>query len=499
MGSNHNFKVFSIALFLFCLSCNSNGVDLIDRDANLTRNEAKYALIKDRRGKKKPETLELTKKETIPEISKLIVSPPPPPIGSGKLISFSVTEEIPLKDVIIELGRIADIDIEVDPAISGGIILKVKEKSLETIIERICELGNLRYSYTDGILRFENDTAYSVDYTVDFLINDDLWNSIQTSIQSILVNAGDKEAKTNINKPASMITVYANSKSQKKVADYIQKAKRNYSAQVLIEAKIVEVKLDDEFNAGIDWSFLNTSSTQDSLTITNTTTPEKGLISGVLNNKVFGGTLTNTIRALQTFGTTKTISSPRIHAINNQEAKLEFVNTLIYFTVERDTEQVTGTTAVSTVSETSTKEEETEGVMLTITPSINLKTQEITLRAVPELKVKVGDQVDPIEADNKIPIIQSRKMTTSVKLKSGGVMVIGGLMKESTENTDTGVPGLSKIPFLGYLFKAKAKDAEITETVIFLKATIVDSDGGVDKYDRDFYEKYSSEKRPLFN
>jgi len=497
--NNPTFKISLIALFLFCLSCKNNDINLIDRDANLTKDEAKYTLIKDKRDiKKEQEIPELTKKENIPNISKLLISPPPPPIGSGKLISFSVTEEVPLKDVIIELGRIADIDIEVDPEIAGGIILKVKQKSLETIIERICELGKLRYSYTDGILRFEKDTPYSVTYTVDFLIDDDLWSSIQSSIQSILTNLGDEDAKIDINKPASVITIYANSKSQKKVNEYIERAKRNYSSQVLIEAKVIEVQLDDEFKAGIDWSFVSDSKGADAVTITNKTSGAKGLVSGVVDGNIFGGNLIGTLNALKTFGTTKTLSSPRIHAINNQKATLEFINTLIYFTVENETQTTTGSSTTTQNTSTSTKEEDTEGITLSITPSINLETQEITLNAVPELRVKVDEVSDPVNILNKVPVIQSRKMETSLKIKSGGIMVIGGLMSENTTNTDNGIPFLMDIPVLGYFFKSKEKDLKVVETVIFLKATIVDSEGGIDQYDKDFYKAYSSERRPLF-
>lgn len=501
MRENHKFKLFLTILLLFCFSCKNDlnrKIKVLDKDDGLTRDELKYSIMKDKRDTKdKNEIPELSQKENIPNISKLLISPPPPPIGSGKLISFSVTEEVPLKDVIIELGRIADIDLEVDPEISGGIILKTKQKPLEVIIERICELGNLRYSYTDNILRFEKDNPYNVNYEVDFLISDTLWTSIQASIQNILTNSGDTRAKLNVNKEASVISIYTDSKAQRKVADYIKQARRNYSSQVLIEAKILEVQLDEEYQAGINWGFVNNSATADSFTITNATTPERGLISGVMANDIFGGDLTTTMKALETFGTIKTLSSPRIHAINNQEAKLEFTNTLVYFSVERDVTAATDTTAQVT-EYTTIKEEDTEGITLTITPSINLNTQEITLDVVPELRVSTGTVEDPNpDIENAVPLIQVRKMTTSLKLKSGGIMVIGGLMSETTTNNENGVPFLNDIPIIGYLFRAKNKDLKIIETVVFIKATIVDSDGNVDKYDKEFYDRFSPDRRPL--
>jgi hypothetical protein len=499
---NPTFKpiLAAIALF-FCFSCNTDNFNsaTIDKDGTMTRDDLKYSIVKDTR-KIKEETQEkeraLLKEKNIPNISKLVASPPPPPIGNGRLISFSVTEEVPLKDVLIELGRIADIDIEVDPAITGGIILRITKQPLDLVIQRICILGKLRYSYVNNILRFERDTPYNMNYTVDFLINDDLWSSIQTSIQNILTNSEDANAKININKQANLINIYANERMQEKVQAYIREAKRNYSAQVLIEAKIVEVSLTDSFQAGIDW---NISDNKGHRSVAVSALPtfassESAVFSGIIDNS----SLSATIQALEKFGAVKTLSSPRIHAINNQQAELEFITTLVYFSVERDVTSATEHSGEKT-QYTTTKLEDYEGITLKIIPSINLDSQEITMNVIPELRSKTGTVSDPNpNITNEVPLIQTRKMKTSLKLKSGGIMVIGGLMNNSSVDEDRGVPFLSKTPVLGWLFKSTKRHMVVTETVIFLKASIVDSSGSIDRYDRDFHNKFSTEKRPFF-
>ena len=430
-------------------------------------------------------------------------------------LTNKLKEEVSLKDVLIELGRLSGVDIEVDPNITGGIILKVTNKPLNVIVQRIAELGNLRYSYSNNIVRFERDTPYTVTYNVDFLIENEVWNTIETSLNSIITlgnnslstttpNLGDgtespdmvanmvDEPKIIINKPASTITVYANQKTQDAVARYIETVKTNYAAQVLIEAKIVEVELNDQYKTGIDWTFTKTTSSssgelQFGYGNEGGVGTAPGGIQGSLTTAVFGGNLTAAINALDQFGLTKTLSSPRVHAINNQKSELKFISKLIYFNVEKEEEE-RYETDMTTTTYTSTKQEEEIGVILSITPSINLEKNEITLNVVPELKVQVGEVEDPVEPKNIVPVIQSRSVQTTLKIKSGNVLVIGGLMSEEHENTDTGIPFLSGIPLLGNLFKSAERNKKLTETVIFIKATIVQPNGEVNDYDRTIYD-----------
>ena len=84
------------------------------------------------------------------------------------------------------------------------------------------------------------------------------------------------------------------------------------------------------------------------------------------------------------------------------------------------------------------------------------------------------------------------------KIKSGDILVIGGVMNEDTTNSDKGIPLLSNIPLLGYLFKSSIRTASVTETVIFIKATIVNIGGDVGEYDQDIHNKFNSSSRPFF-
>jgi general secretion pathway protein D len=95
---------------------------------------------------------------------------------------------------------------------------------------------------------------------------------------------------------------------------------------------------------------------------------------------------------------------------------------------------------------------------------------------------------------SQIPVIEVRELDSVLKISSGQVMVIGGLMKEEAVNKDAGVPGLSKMPIVGNLFKGVTKSSDVVETVIFIKATIIPSAGYVPQGDKDFYENFGAER-----
>lgn len=492
------FLCFSLVLSLpiFLSSCSGGRIDPFDLDTGTTREEAFDTILKNRDDEKKSKKASENKspKETpIPKLSKLIVSPPPPVVGGDRVISFSVTDQVPLKDVLIEFGRMAKIDVDIDPTISGGIILNAKNRPLKEVIDRIATLGNLRYSYNNGVLRFENDNPYTKNYFVDYLADGNVWTDVEANLTAIL------GAAFTPNKSAGIIAVYATDKQHQKVAQYLADVDKYASAQVLIEAKVIEVNLTKEYSTGINWSRAG-----DSFSMTNGYSA-----GGAANLIITTGELTASISALEKFGTSKTISSPRISAINNQKATLNFTDKLVYFKVEQTQTTTASTSAINTTTRTSTKLEESVGILLEITPSINLKTREITMNVKPKLSVFNSWVLDPASPQdltdtngdkyvNQVPVIQSREIETSAKVQSGNVLIIGGLMKDESSSADSGVPLLGRIPVLGWLFKSMSRSSGVTETVIFIKATIINSGTPANKVDRDIQNNFDPNKRKYF-
>lgn len=511
------FSYFALVLTLpLFTSCSSGRVDPFDLDTGLTRNEAFDTVIKkgppDPNGTKhgqKSDGSVAPSEVPIPKMSKLIVSPPPPVIGGDKIISFSTTDQVPLKDVLIEFGRMVQIDVDLDPTISGGIILNAKNRPLKEVIDRIATLGHLRYTYSNGVLRFENDTAYVKNYFVDYLTGGAVWTDVESNLTALLAaeggsassSAGGSGGSYTTNKSAGIITVFGTGRQQKAVESYLADVQKYASAQVLIEAKVIEVNLKKSYSTGIDWSKADgTFSLNDGYAA--------GGALDVVFRSVFNSSLSISISALEKFGTTKTISSPRINAINNQKATLDFTDKLVYFQVQQtqsNTSTTGGSTAVVASTISSTKLEENVGVTLEIIPSINLKTNEITMSIKPKLSVLSDYVVDPASPTdlfvgtekvvNQVPVIQTREIDTSAKIQSGNILVIGGLMKDVSTNQDSGVPLLERLPVIGWFFKSMSRDSGVTETVIFIKATIINSGTPVQKVDRDINRNFDPGRR----
>ena len=147
-----------------------------------------------------------------------------------------------------------------------------------------------------------------------------------------------------INKQAGLVSVFAPERLHKRVAGYMKELKKSVSSQVLIEAKVLEVSLDDEFAAGIDWNAINLFGKSGSLLGFDATGT---LVRGILDPATsptsnFGGRynsgdFTAAIDAISRFGTVHALASPRLTVLNNQSAALNVAKNVVYFEVETDT------------------------------------------------------------------------------------------------------------------------------------------------------------------
>jgi len=599
------FKSAFLASFMLCVcACSENSEfaksDPIDRKLNLSRNDYKNLSDKEALAARNGE-VEIkaeTKAPPIPSIAPILAAPRPPKIGESKLVSIAVTDDVPLKDVLIELARLADVDIELDAGIEGGVSFRAKERPFNEVIERISDLAGLRYSMKNGVLRVERDEAYIQNYSIDFLnlvrssestvnvatdvlalansasgegggggssgsgggsggggssglstgstssitskAEDDFWESLKIGISQILTyqpagrtssssnGAGvpgqpqpqpqggtqQQDAKFVLNRQAGILSVSATQKQHEIIAEFLRRLRANASAQVLIEAKIVEVSLDDEFKSGISWDALKGNT---SLDVTYPGTFDAGNVTTIrLGDGNFGINLDAALQLMERFGTTRTLSSPRLHAINNQQAVLTFAENRIFFevNVEREDSQVVdGVLVQGSTSVTSTRRSVPIGIILNIMPSIDLKNNEVTLAVRPTLSRQVSTVSDPgsalvnqliLQSDptaegftNEVPVVEVRELDSILKLKSGQVMVIGGLMEQTASNEDTGVPYLSSLPWFGNLFKTVGKTGRTRELVIFIRATIVGSQGNYQDMDRTIYNTFTKDPRPL--
>lgn len=279
------------------------------------------------------------------------------------------------------------------------------------------------------------------------------------------------------------LTIRASQKDQQKVAQYLASVQAAALRQVLIEATVVEVALGDQYQAGIDWNLLTDSrnwSLKQQLTSTRFSAASPVNIVGYA-----GGMFTATMSFLEQFGRTRVLSSPKVIALNNQTAVMKVVDQQVYFSlkVEEDKNEAGVITHRTYSSEIHTVP---VGLVMQVTPQI-ASTGIITLSVRPTITKISGYVEDPavamlaatnnLNVKSLVPNLQVREFDSTLKVPSGQIAVLGGLIQDSQHNERNGVPGFSRLPILGDLFSYRDDSLRKTELVIFLKPIAIKGDG----------------------
>jgi MSHA biogenesis protein MshL len=282
-----------------------------------------------------------------------------------------------------------------------------------------------------------------------------------------------------VNPETGILSVRATSRQHEKVLEFLDQVLGSSKRQVLIEATLVEVTLNDNYQAGVDWSALGLQglgySFRQNLIGSNLT--EAPFFSMTYNNPnaAVGGSISSTVKLLDHFGRTRVLSSPRLMVLNNQTALLKVVDNNVYFTIKADT--VTNQTT-STTTFTTTQNIVPIGFLMNVTAQIS-GTDMVTLHVRPTVTRIIGTVDDPNPAlaaarvTSKIPITQTREMESVLKVASGQTAILGGLMLDSFEGSRDGLPIASRIPVLGDLVSYRNDKAQKSELVIFIRPFVV--------------------------
>ena len=235
------------------------------------------------------------------------------------------------------------------------------------------------------------------------------------------------------------------------------------STQVLIDAKILQISLSDKFQLGIDWEAL----VRENITIKGpnalnlTSGGSLKIAKAALSH---AGDYKTLIEALRTFGSTRILSEPRIMAVNNQEAKI-LVGAKEPYVTTQISQTGTGTAVTAeTVNFIDV------GVKLYVTPTI-ARDGFIQMKIRPEISSKTG--VLTTSQKNEVPIVESTEAETVLMVEDGGMVILGGLIKDEHSLDQQRIPLLGDIPILGIPFRSTKKTVKRTELVVFLTPRIV--------------------------
>jgi len=290
-----------------------------------------------------------------------------------------------------------------------------------------------------------------------------------------------------VNPEGGLIAVRATSRQHEKIQQFLDLVLGAAKRQVLIEATIIEVKLSDSYQQGINWSSLtgngNLKLTQGqvgslSSGVTVGTTPGIFLLN-YTNPTSRLGSVAATIQLLESFGKVKVLSSPKISVLNNQTALLKVVDNNVFFSI-KVTPAILNANGVPTTPATYESHLQTVpvGFVMSVTPQIS-DNDEVTLNVRPTITRVVGKVRDPNPAlatanvTSEVPVIQARELESIMKVNSGQIAVMGGLMQDSVDNARDSVPVLGRIPLLGDLFSYRNENTTKTELVIFMRPVVV--------------------------
>lgn len=401
-------------------------------------------------------------------------------------------------------------------------------------------LGQILANTRDNQLRTQNDPSVRIqeqNVNVRAVGVPDADGNIQVSPPDVIINVQElNEEQTSgggsggassqpsaqfvINRQGGMVTVFASQAAHKEIEEYLADLKKAVTAQVLIEAKVMEVELNDSYSAGIDWrtvALLGSEFHMDFFTPgggtfgTFETSQPPGVESPTAAFAVgyTGDDVGAVIRAISQFGTTKALSSPRLVVLNNQAAVLNVAKNRVYFEIE--VERTEREDLPDLILINSSPQTVPEGVLINVMPSIDLERRTIAMSLRPTV-TKVTAMIPdpgvqlmlasmpgaPSGIQSGVPEVNVQEIDTVLNVRSGSTAILGGMMQDITTSTEDGVPVLSDIPMIGNLFRTHSDNVRKTELVIFLKATILaDPSESIHNTDRDLYRRFSDDRRPF--
>lgn len=315
----------------------------------------------------------------------------------------------------------------------------------------------------------------------------DFWKSLETSLTEMVGKQNGRSVV--VNAQSGVVIVRAFHPELKQVTRFLERIQSNMERQVILEAKVLEVNLADQFQAGIDWNLIGKVASEQGgigqtgfLDFPDTTLKDFNSIFKLRVNGDFGAL----IKLLQTQGNVQVLSSPRISTLNNQKAVIK-VGTDQFFVTGVSTTNVVSGSLTNNVFPTQNINLTPffSGVTLDVTPQIS-RSAEVILHIHPTVSLVV-DQEKRIVLGNTglsssqntyiLPLAQStiRESDTIVRAKSGQVIVIGGLMQNDIREEIAGVPILSKIPFLGFIFRKTKQLSSKVELVILLRPLLTNN------------------------
>ncbi|WP_305813296.1 pilus (MSHA type) biogenesis protein MshL [Photobacterium leiognathi] len=316
--------------------------------------------------------------------------------------------------------------------------------------------------------------------TIETTSDSDFWVQLE-KVVSGMIGSGDGR-NVMVSPQAGLISVRAFPNELREVKEFLGMSQKRLKRQVVLEAKIMEVTLDDSYQQGINWNNLTASIGGTGITMGTAAIAEtlpggnaiSDLLGGQTNITISDGNFNAVMSFLSTQGDLNVLSSPRVTAANNQKAVIK-VGGDEYFVTDVSSSNVSGDN--NNVAPDVSLTPFFSGISLDVTPQID--DQGGVLLHVHPAVVDVQNEQKTIEVGTAKPMVLPlakstiRESDSIIHARTGDVVVIGGLMKSTINDQVSKVPLLGDIPGVGNLFRQINKVKKKTELVILLKPTVV--------------------------
>ncbi len=462
-------------------------------------------------------------------------SPPPAPTPGRPARGYSIdVYDIPAEQLLLAIGRDAGLELDLHAGITGKVSLQAHDRPLGELLERIARQVDLRYELRGRHLRVRPDTPFIRSYAVDYVnlsrdmrgtvatstqiatsgsggagqrasaasgagntsitqietrSANDFWNTLEHNLAAILAGPGRtpdcggerggertggcRNADLMLNRESGIVMARATQRQHEEIEAFLAGVQRAARRQVMIEATIVEVTLADGYRQGIDWTRLGVPGWSVRPRGSGDATPGQPTLSYLSANSDIR------LELLETFGTVKVLSSPRLSVLNNQTAMLKVVEEVVYFLVDSTTTEYDDRKQAR-ISATTTPQSVSVGMVMSVTPQISAD-GDITLNVRPTISGISGFKDDPNpslgDIPNRVPQIRTREIESMLRLRSGEVAVLGGLMEDRVDHDTGRIPLFGDLPVVGELFTRRDNNVRRTELLIFLRPLLIDEPG----------------------
>jgi len=311
------------------------------------------------------------------------------------------------------------------------------------------------------------------------------WDAIEKSIATLLGTSAGQPAGAvaipqgfTVNRMAGTIVVTASKRNIERVEYYISTIKKVISRHVLVEAKIIEVQLSESLKYGVDWNSINRILGDVQLNITSTgfsgiAAPLAGpsFMMGVAR----GANFSSLLQAIQQQGEVRTLSNPRVNIMNGQTALLSVGRNVSFISrVDTNTTTVAGAAPVTTFTVQTSNI--LSGIIIGIVPYIS-ENGDISLTITPIISdlvrledKSIGSGVNKMQIS--LPTVDLKELSTTVKVRDGQMVIIGGLISKKDILDDSKIPVIGDVPLVGELFKQRGRLESRSELVIILQPVL---------------------------